>query len=62
MRAPEQTEEARAGAETAESPPRPTLPPHRCEAAEPWPPKNTPEDGNRRFLLALLRALSAWST
>jgi hypothetical protein len=62
MRALEQTEEPRAGAETAEPPPPPTLPPHRCEATEPWPPKNTPEDGNRRFLLALLRALSAWST
>jgi hypothetical protein len=61
MRALEQTEEGRAGAETAESPP-PTLPPHRCEATEPLPPKNTPDDGNRRFLLALLRALSAWGT
>ena len=62
MRAPEQTGEARVGAETAESPPRPTLPPHRCEAAEPWSPKSTPADGNSRFLLALLRALSAWGT
>jgi hypothetical protein len=61
MSAQDQTGETRAGAETTEFSPRQVPPPHDCETVEPRWRKMAAEEGDRRFLTALLRALSAWS-
>ncbi len=61
MHSLDQTSEARRRAETAEAPWRQTPPPRLDTADEP-PRKHAPEGGDRRFLTALLRALSVWCT
>jgi DNA-binding NtrC family response regulator len=56
------TEEPRVRAQTPEAARRQTALGLDCETARPRPRNTPPDGGNRRFLTALWRALSVWST
>lgn len=62
MSALHQRGQGRTVAEAAEPLPRPASPRHADAPAEPSPVETTPPAEERRFLMILLRALSAWST